>query len=157
MQTEKVPGICKIVLTDREKSAVFSGLVICEGPSRLASYSSDAKAFRKRSLIVILLVIGILVALATLFLGLSFEGVLGRNDDSHVGSTPRVGSTPLDFDLTGYDLPPEELDKGLTRSREQESEVDVNLFAMEDSSDASKTLIMSRKMTGTFCVVNLSL
>jgi len=88
---------------------------------------------------VIVLVIGILVALATLFLGLSLEGVLGRNDDNQVESTPRVGSTPLDFDLTGYDLPPEELDKGLNLSMAKESEVDVDLFATEDSSDQSRT------------------
>ena len=138
MRTEKVPGICKIVLTDRAKSTVFSGLVICEGASRLASYSSDAKAFRKRSIIVIVLVIGILVALATLFLGLSLEGVLGRNDDNNVGSTSHVGSTPLDFDLTGYDLPPEELAPGLNRSRAKESEVGVDLFAMTDSSDQDR-------------------
>ena len=136
MRTEKVPGICKIVLTDRAKSTVFSGLVICEGASRLASYSSDAKAFRKRSIIVIVLVIGILVALATLFLGLSLEGVLGRNDDNNVGSTSHVGSTPLDFDLTGYDLPPEELALGPNRPRAKESEVD--LFAMTDSSDQDR-------------------
>jgi len=78
---------------------------------------------------VIELVIGILVALATLFLGLSLEVVLGRNDENH------VGSTPVDFDLTGYDLPSEESDLRLKRSRAKESEVDIDLFALEDSSD----------------------
>jgi hypothetical protein len=87
---------------------------------------------------VIEIVIGILVALATLYLGLSLDVVLGRNDDKHAGSTPHVGSTPLDFDLTGYDLPPEEVDLSLKRSRAQESEVDVDLFATEDSSDLSR-------------------
>jgi len=86
---------------------------------------------------VIVIAIGILVALATLFLGLSLEGVLGGRNDNHVGSTPQLGSTPLDFDLTGYDLPPEESGLGLNRSRAKESRVDVDLFAMEDSSDQS--------------------
>jgi hypothetical protein len=76
---------------------------------------------------VIELAIGILVALATLFLGLSLEVVLGRNYDNH------VGSTPLDFDLTGYEAPPEELDLPVKRSRAKESEVDIDLFAMDDS------------------------
>lgn len=80
------------------------------------------------------LAIGVLVALATLFLGLSIEVVLGRNyQNYHDGP----GSTPLDFDLTGYEVPAEELDLGVKRLRPKESAVDVDLFAMEDSSDGS--------------------
>ena len=75
------------------------------------------------------LIIGILVALAILFLGLSLEGVLGRKDDNH------VGSTPVDFDLTGYALPSEEFDLSRKRSKAKESEADIDLFAMEDSSE----------------------
>ena len=75
------------------------------------------------------LVIGIFVALATLFLGLSLEVILGRKDEN------RVGSTPVDFDLTGYDLPPAEFDLRLKRSKAKESEVDIDLFASEESSD----------------------
>jgi hypothetical protein len=78
---------------------------------------------------VIELVIGIFVALATLFLGLSLEVILGRKDEN------RVGSTPVDFDLTGYDLPPAEFDLRLKRSKAKESEVDIDLFASEESSD----------------------
>ena len=73
------------------------------------------------------IVIGILVTLATLFLGLSIEVVLGRNYND------RVGSTHVDFDLTGFEGPSEEVDLRLKSLRAKESEVDIDLFALEES------------------------
>lgn len=75
------------------------------------------------------IVLGLLVGLATLFLGLSIDVVLGRNDPN------RSGSTHLDFDLTGFEVPSEEVDLRLKSLKAKEAEVDIDLFALEENTD----------------------
>jgi hypothetical protein len=67
------------------------------------------------------LVIGALVCLATLFLCLSIDVVLGQNR----GNDPRhlVRPTDVDVDLTGFDVPSDDMDLNLRSSGAKETSV----------------------------------